>query len=228
LFQCAAFIQTLYYILYAVKLYYSVVICAYARECKEEVRLLYPPSCVMIICFQPLCKLTVKLGSFGEWYWKLSDEVKEPQEDTFGGISFKDEEWLLVMVSKGLVDEVNTTCPGFCFGDLERNGIKKYEDAGLRVIFSHPYLKDQFSSMHSGSRFIINAVGCHEPALNVALANSVQTSTVTVCTPLLYKEYGVRDFLYWQCCVTPPCSYPCYSYASAFWIKPSCWWGYFT
>lgn len=109
-----------------------------------------------------LGKITVTLESFGEWYRKLLREVTELQEDLFGGIGFDDEEWLSVTVPEDLVDEVNTTRPGFCFGDLERNGMKKYEDAGLRALFHHPCLKDRFGTMLPGNKFVLNAVACHD------------------------------------------------------------------
>ena len=107
-------------------------------------------------------KIAVNIRSFGEWYQKLLDEVKEMQVDLFGGISFEDEEWLSVKVPEVLVDEVNTSSPGFCFGDLERNDMMKYEDAALNTLFHHPCLKGRFGAMLSGGNFILNAVGCHD------------------------------------------------------------------
>ena len=84
------------------------------------------------------------------------------QGDLFGGITFEDEEWLSVSVTDPLVDEVNTTTPGFCFGELERNDVRKYEDAGLRTLFHHPRLQDRFGTVVPGGRFVLNAVGCHD------------------------------------------------------------------
>lgn len=129
-----------------------------------------------------LGKITLKLGSFGEWYRKLLDEVKEMQEDLFGGIGFDDEEWLSVTVPKDLVDEVNTTQPGFCFGDLERNSMKKYEDAGLKALFHHPCLKDRFGSMLPGNRFVLNAVGCHDFLRQSSLARTKLATLLHIST----------------------------------------------
>lgn len=108
-----------------------------------------------------LGKITVKLGTFGEWYRKLLEEVKALQVDLFGGIGFENEEWLSVSVPDLLVDEVNMSNPGFFFGELGRNDLKKYEEAGLRILFNHPRLKDRFGTMLRGGRFVLNAVGCH-------------------------------------------------------------------
>lgn len=107
-------------------------------------------------------KITVKLGSFGEWFRKLLAETTELQEELFGGIGFDDEEWISVKVPEVLVDEVNASRPGFCFGDMERNGLKAYEDAGLRALFHHPRLKDRYGTMLAGDNLVINAVACHE------------------------------------------------------------------
>ena len=109
-----------------------------------------------------LGKITVKLGDFGVWYHKLLGELKELQEDLFGGIGFEDEEWISVTVPEDLVDEVNTNSPGFCFGELERNGMKESEEAALRAFFHHPRLKDRYCMMLPGDRFILNAVACHD------------------------------------------------------------------
>jgi hypothetical protein len=107
-------------------------------------------------------KIAVNLGSFGEWYRKLLEEVKRMQSDLFSGIGFEDGEWLLVTVPEVFVDEVNTSNPGFSFGDMERNDLSKYENAALRTLFEHPRLKGRFGTILPGGRFILNAVGCHE------------------------------------------------------------------
>lgn len=109
-----------------------------------------------------LKNLTVKLETFGDWYWKLLDELKRLQVDLFGGVGFEDEEWLSVTVPDPLLDEPNLSSPGFCFGDVERNDLGRYNDAGLRTLLHHPRLKDRFGAMLPGGRFIPNAVGCHD------------------------------------------------------------------
>ena len=109
-----------------------------------------------------LGKIAVKLETFGEWYQKLLVELNNLQADLFGGIGFEDEEWISVTVPDLLADEVNTSSPGFCFGELERNDMKKYEDAGLRTLFQHPRFKDRFGTMVPGGRFVLNAVGSHD------------------------------------------------------------------
>jgi len=137
------------------------------EEREDKVNIVGPGKQTVI-----LGKITVKICGFGELYWKLLDETKEMQEDLFGGIGFEDEEWISVTVPEDLVDEVNASHPGFCFGDLERNGLKKYEDAGLRALFHHPRLKDRFGSMLPGDKFILNAVGCHDFLRRSSLART--------------------------------------------------------
>ena len=117
-----------------------------------------------------LGKITITLKSFGEWYRKQLDELKALQDDLFGGIGFEDEEWISVTVPDDLVDEVNTSHAGFCFAELERNDMKKYEDVGLRALFHHPRLKDRFGTMLPDDRFVLNAVGCHDFLQQLSLA----------------------------------------------------------
>jgi hypothetical protein len=119
-----------------------------------------------------LGRITVNLKSFGELYRKLLDEVKQMQEDLFGGIGFEDEEWISFTVPKDLVDEVNTSRPGFCFAELEGNDMKKYETMGLRALFQHPRLKDRFGCMLPGDRFVLNAVACHDFLRRSSLART--------------------------------------------------------
>ena len=107
-----------------------------------------------------LGKIKVKVATFGEWYHKLLAELKEMQVDLFGGVGFENEEWVPVTVPDILLDEVNTSTPGFCFGDLDSNHLK-YEDASLRTLFHHPDLKDRFGTMIPSGRFVPNPVGCH-------------------------------------------------------------------
>jgi len=109
-----------------------------------------------------LGKIAINIKSFGAWYRKQLDELNELQRDLFGGIDFVDEEWISLTVPEELVDEVNVRRPGFCFLDLEFNGMKKYEEAGLRTLFHHPRLKDRFGCVLPCGRFILNPAACHD------------------------------------------------------------------
>jgi hypothetical protein len=37
-----------------------------------------------------------------------------------------------------------------------------YADAGLRVLFDHPRLRDRYGCQAPGGGFVLNAVGCHD------------------------------------------------------------------
>lgn len=109
-----------------------------------------------------LGKITIKLRGFGEWYRGQLVELEELQEGVFGGIGFNDKNWIDLTVPDELVDEVNSIRPGFCFIDVERNDLKKHQEAGLRALFHHPRLKDRYGTMLPGGRFVINAVACQD------------------------------------------------------------------
>ena len=119
-----------------------------------------------------LDRITVKMENFGELYQKLLDEVNEMQEDLFGGIGFKDEEWFSFEVPDPLIDLVNFGHPGYCFGDEERNDLKRYEHLGLRALFHHPCLKDQYGCMVSPEKFVPNAVACYDFLRRASLAQT--------------------------------------------------------
>ena len=127
------------------------------QERPDKVNLIGPEKDVAI-----LNRITVKMDAFGELYRKVLEEVNELQEDLFGGIGFDDKQWFSFEEPAVLVDLVNFSHPGYCFGDEERNDLKKYEDLGLRALFHHPRLKGRYGYIVTSDKFIPNAVACHE------------------------------------------------------------------
>jgi len=125
-----------------------------------------------------LGKIAVRLDSFGALYQKLLEEVNEMQDSLFGGIGFEDEEWLSLKLPEHLVDLVNSNHPGYCFGDDERNGLKKYESLGLKILFHHPRFKDRYGCMVSQDKFIPNTVACHE-FLRISELSMTKLATAT-------------------------------------------------
>lgn len=106
--------------------------------------------------------ITVKIQRFGELYRKLLEEVKEMQDDLFGGIGFGDEEWFPFKIPDPVVDLVNDDTPGYFFGEDDRNGFKKYQYLGLNALIHHPRFKDRYGCMVSAEKFVPNAVACHD------------------------------------------------------------------
>ena len=108
-----------------------------------------------------LGRISVKIKSFGELYQKLLNEVNEMQADLFGGIGFDDEEWISFEVPNPLMDLINSTDPGYFFGEDERNPLKKYKYLGLKALLNHPRLKEQYRCMVSQDKFVPNTVACN-------------------------------------------------------------------
>lgn len=106
-----------------------------------------------------LGKVVVNILRFGEMYWKLVEEVNDMQSDLFGGIGFDDEEWMSFKVPVPLIDLVNSSHPGYCFGEEEMNDLK-YEHLGLRVLLHHPRFK--YGCTASNDKFIPNVIACHD------------------------------------------------------------------
>ena len=142
---------------------------------EDKVSLVGPEKNIAI-----LGQITVKPESFGELYRKVKDEAKEIQEDLFGGIGFEDEEWFGFKAPEYLVDEVNSTRPGFCFGDTEHCDMMKYGDRGLKVLFHHPRLKDRYGCVLPDGTFRFNAFACHEFLRLASLARSKLATAVHV------------------------------------------------
>ena len=119
-----------------------------------------------------LGKITVKLDSFGDLYRKVLEEVNDMQKDLFGGIGFEDEEWMPFKVPDPLVDLVNSSHPGYCFGEEERNDLKKYEQLGLRILFHHPRFEGRYGFMASSDKFVPNVDACHDFLRRASLART--------------------------------------------------------
>lgn len=109
-----------------------------------------------------LGSVTIKLKSIGVLYHKVLDEFTEMQKNLFAGVGLDDEEWFSFEVPDRLTDLVNSDRPGYCFGDEERNGFKKYQDRGLNLILNHPGLKNRYGCMVSKGKFIPNVLACHD------------------------------------------------------------------
>jgi hypothetical protein len=137
------------------------------QERTDKVNLVGPHKDIAI-----LGRITVKMDAIGDLYRKVLDEVEEIQGGLFGGIGFDDKEWFSFEVPNPLVDLVNFSHPGYCFGDEERNDLKKYEDLGLRALLHHPRLKGRYGCMASPDKFIPNAVACHDFLRQAFLARS--------------------------------------------------------
>lgn len=161
------------------------------QERADKVNLVGPVKDIAI-----LDRITVKMDAFGELYRKLLQEVNELQEDLFGGIGFNDEEWFSFEEPDPLVDLVNFNHPGYCFGDEERNYLKKYEDVGLRVLFQHPRFEGRYGDFVAHDKFIPNAVACHDFLRRASHARSkLATAThISVGGPARGTEF-IAQFL---------------------------------
>ena len=159
------------------------------QERANKVNLVGPKKDIAV-----LDRITVKMENFGELYQKVLNEVNEMQEDLFGGVSFNDEVWFSFEVPDPLVDLVNFSHPGYCFGDEERNDLKKYEHLGLRVLFHHPRLKDRYGCMVSPEKFVPNAVACYDFLQRASLARSkLATAThISVGGPARGTEFTAQ------------------------------------
>lgn len=116
--------------------------------------------------------ITVRIDGFGVLYRKLLEEIKELQEGLFGGIGFDDPEWIKFERPEFFRDDASSVRAGFFFGELEANGMSKYRDLGLRVLFHHPRMKDRYGTVLPGGEFVLNAVACHDFLRRADLARS--------------------------------------------------------
>lgn len=123
------------------------------EERKDKVNLVGEPKKDTAI----LGRIVVKLEDIGGLYRKLLEEVTELQEDLFGGIGFEDPDWFSFKVPNPLVDEVNNSSAGFCFGDMEMNDLKKYEDVGLRALYA---LRSVYPQRLRHARLSLSILNC--------------------------------------------------------------------
>jgi hypothetical protein len=137
------------------------------QEWTNKVNLVGPDKAIVI-----LDQITIKIDVFGKLYRQVLEEVNELQDNLFGGIGFADEAWFLFKVPDLLVNLVNVGQPGYCFGDEARNDLKKYKYLGLRTLFNHPCLQDQYGCMVAHNKFVPNVITCHDFLQQASLAKS--------------------------------------------------------
>lgn len=121
-------------------------------------------------------------------FHKLLDEIKERRKALLMGIDLEE----LIKCPENLVDEPDNLTPGFYFGDIPGNNLKRYEGMLADLIFRHPMLSKEFAAVNSDQELVLNLPRCHKFLEQVASIRSALGTLLHICTPGPYRgtEYA--------------------------------------
>ena len=77
-------------------------------------------------------------------FYTLLDEIKEWRKSLLMGIDLEEQ----IRYPKTLVDELDNFTPGFYFGNIPWNKLKRYEQTLTKLIFGHPGMSGKFILDH--------------------------------------------------------------------------------
>ena len=98
----------------------------------------------------------------------------------------------MIKVPGTLFDEPDNTTPGFYFGDVPRNNLKRYEKLLSEVIFGTPQLQQKYRTVTSGGLLELNRPRCYSFLQEAALIRSKLGSLLHIATAGPYRgtEYA--------------------------------------
>ena len=125
---------------------------------------------------------TVPLSSIGAIFHKLLDEIKEKRKELLMGIDLE----TIIKVPDTLFDEPGNLTPGFYFGDVQRNNLKRYEKTLAGIIFGDPRFQGKYAIVSEGVLELDQPM-CRKFLEEVASIRSLLGSLLHVATSGPYR-----------------------------------------
>jgi hypothetical protein len=131
-------------------------------------------------------KSTVTLDGIGAMFHQLLDSIQQRRRKLLGGFELEDQ----VKIPDILVDEPDNENPGFYFGDVQQNGLKKYEMLLINVVFGEK-LEGVYGTAVDG-KLKLNIPKCKKFLEEVADIRSELGTLLHICTSGPYRgtEYA--------------------------------------
>ena len=129
------------------------------------------------------------LSGIGAMFHGLLDEIKERRKKLLMGIDLED---LIKYPESTLVDEPDNLTPGFYFGDIPQNKLKRYEKTLVKLVFEHKEMRRKYGTVTSDGRFVLNHPSCYKFLEEVTSIRSELGTLLHICTPGPYRgtEYA--------------------------------------
>lgn len=133
-------------------------------------------------------KSTVTLNDIGNMFHGLLDSHRKSRKELLGGIELEE----LIRIPDNLVDEPNNQTPGFYFGKVPQNKLKRYEGLLAKIIFGHESLKGEYGTVTAEGTLMLNHFKCRKFLEEAAMLRSKLGTLLHICTSGPYRgtEYA--------------------------------------
>ena len=122
------------------------------------------------------------LGDIGKMYYSLLDEIKQRIAALLPGIDLEQH----IQLPNYIVDKVNNLSPGFYFGDVEENDLKKYENLLFKLVLDDPKLGPKYLTTKGGGELVANRAACLHFLKEMESIRSILGTLISVVlTPFL-------------------------------------------
>ena len=125
----------------------------------------------------------VDLSDIGKMFYTLLDEIQERRAALLPGINIEQH----INLPDIITDDPNNSSPGFYFGDVEANGLKKYEDLLTDLIMNDPELGPKYLMVGKGEELIPNRKACLTFLQEMESIRSILGTLIFICSGSPYR-----------------------------------------
>lgn len=129
-----------------------------------------------------LKKSSVTLKSIGSMFHALLDDIKNRRKALLG-VDIETE----IEIPDSLIDEPDNHNPGFYFGDISRNKLKRYEGLLAKVIFGRKALREKYGTVGADKKLTLNRQVCHRFLEEARSIRSALGTLLHICTSGPYR-----------------------------------------
>jgi hypothetical protein len=131
---------------------------------------------------------TIPLSSIGVIFHKLHNEIREGWKKLLMGFDLE----TVIEVPDTLYDQPDNLTPGFYFGDVPRNNLKRYERTLTELIFRDSRFQGKYGAVTSKGVLELNQSMCHKFLEEVVSIRSMLGTLLHISTPGPYRgtEYA--------------------------------------
>ena len=120
----------------------------------------------------------MELSGIGKMFYSLLNEIKQRTTALLPGIDLEEH----IQLPDYIVDEVNNPSPGFYFGDIEENDLKKYETLLFKLVLDNPELGPKYLTVGEGGKLITNRVACLNFLKEMESIRSILGTLIFICS----------------------------------------------
>ena len=133
-------------------------------------------------------KSTVTLDGIGAMFHGLLNSIQQRRQALLRGINLED----LVKIPNILIDEPDNSTPGFYFGMVQSNKLRRYEKLLGQIIFEDKRLKGEYGTVTAEGKLVLNQQKCRKFLEEVAAIRSELGTLLHICTSGPYRgtEYA--------------------------------------